>query len=198
MFCVIEDDKPTSNQMKPADVNNEDSVIVDVDRKNVTETATPTTTTTTTTRSTHVVTFDKALQSVVVVFLVLFYYFVCDYLHFFPRAERTYNRDLFIFLLVILVLVNVVYTSTSSTDMESAKLLNREQTEEWKGWMQIMFVWYHYFRATETYNAIRIFIACYVWMTGFGNFFCLFIQSLTTLEQSYRISCLYVCFYNLV
>lgn len=29
---------------------------------------------------------------------------------------------------------------------------------------------YHYFAAKEIYNAIRIFIAAYVWMTGFGNF----------------------------
>jgi hypothetical protein len=29
---------------------------------------------------------------------------------------------------------------------------------------------YHYFAASEIYNAIRVFIACYVWMTGFGNF----------------------------
>ncbi|CDP06314.1 unnamed protein product [Coffea canephora] len=29
---------------------------------------------------------------------------------------------------------------------------------------------YHYFAAVEIYNAIRIFIAAYVWMTGFGNF----------------------------
>jgi hypothetical protein len=29
---------------------------------------------------------------------------------------------------------------------------------------------YHYFAASEIYNAIRLFIAAYVWMTGFGNF----------------------------
>jgi hypothetical protein len=29
---------------------------------------------------------------------------------------------------------------------------------------------YHYFEAREFYNAIRVFIAAYVWMTGFGNF----------------------------
>lgn len=33
-----------------------------------------------------------------------------------------------------------------------------------------MFVLYHYFNEAEIYNAIRIFIAAYVWMTGFGNF----------------------------
>jgi hypothetical protein len=48
--------------------------------------------------------------------------------------------------------------------------LQRDQTEEWKGWMQIMFLWYHYFNAKEIYNAIRLYIAAYVWMTGFGNF----------------------------
>lgn len=44
----------------------------------------------------------------------------------------------------------------------------RDQTEEWKGWMQVMFVWYHYFAAEEWYNYIRVCVACYVWMTGFG------------------------------
>lgn len=35
---------------------------------------------------------------------------------------------------------------------------------------QVLFLLYHYFAASEIYNAIRIFIAAYVWMTGFGNF----------------------------
>lgn len=49
--------------------------------------------------------------------------------------------------------------------------LQRDQTEEWKGWMQVMFLFYHYFSAgKDIYSAIRLFIAAYVWMTGFGNF----------------------------
>lgn len=36
--------------------------------------------------------------------------------------------------------------------------------------LQVLFLMYHYFAATEIYNAIRVFIAAYVWMTGFGNF----------------------------
>ena len=50
------------------------------------------------------------------------------------------------------------------------QVLNREQTEEWKGWMQFMFLLYHYYAAEEVYNSIRVMITCYVWMTGFGNF----------------------------
>ena len=36
--------------------------------------------------------------------------------------------------------------------------------------MQVLFLLYHYFNAAEQYNSIRLYIACYVWMTGFGNF----------------------------
>jgi hypothetical protein len=58
----------------------------------------------------------------------------------------------------------------ASSDDFHVKWLQREQTEEWKGWMQVMFLWYHYFEAKDIYNAIRLYIAAYVWMTGFGNF----------------------------
>jgi len=33
-----------------------------------------------------------------------------------------------------------------------------------------MFLLYHYFNAKEIYNMIRLFIAAYVWMTGYGHF----------------------------
>jgi N-acetylneuraminate 9-O-acetyltransferase len=36
--------------------------------------------------------------------------------------------------------------------------------------MQVMFLLYHYFEAREVYNGIRVLIAGYVWMTGYGNF----------------------------
>ena len=54
--------------------------------------------------------------------------------------------------------------------VEANDVLNRDQTEEWKGWMQFVFLLYHYYSAGEVYNSIRIMITCYVWMTGFGNF----------------------------
>eukprot|EP00804_Cyclotella_cryptica_P021777 CCRYP_000772-RB/>CCRYP_000772-RB protein AED:0.08 eAED:0.08 QI:194/0.75/0.8/1/1/1/5/77/1048 len=46
-------------------------------------------------------------------------------------------------------------------------VLNRHQTEEWKGWMQFTFLLYHYIHATEVYNGIRVLITCYLWLTGF-------------------------------
>lgn len=35
---------------------------------------------------------------------------------------------------------------------------------------QVLFLLYHYYETKEAYSAIRLFIAAYVWMTGFGNF----------------------------
>jgi hypothetical protein len=67
--------------------------------------------------------------------------------------------------------MNTVNTYVRAEETSAANdVLNRDQTEEWKGWMQVVFLLYHYFNATETYNSIRIMITCYVWMTGFGNF----------------------------
>ncbi|XP_022088912.1 protein REDUCED WALL ACETYLATION 2-like [Acanthaster planci] len=111
-------------------------------------------------------TFDEFLKFCAMFGLIMLFFYLCDYKHEWPEAERKYSRDLFMFLVLLLFAVAGAFTLQSTQD----KILNRDQTEEWKGWMQVMFVWYHYFRAAETYNYIRLFIACYVWMTGFGNF----------------------------
>ena len=108
---------------------------------------------------------ENFLQSVAMFGVIMFLYYLCDDIHYFPATERTYSRDLFWFLVLLLVAVAAGLTRKETPD----KILNREQTEEWKGWMQVMFVWYHYFKAAETYNAVRVFIAAYVWMTGFGE-----------------------------
>ncbi|CAI0467539.1 unnamed protein product [Linum tenue] len=106
---------------------------------------------------------------------LLVYFYLCDRTDVFGSSTKTYNRDLFLFLYFILIIVSAITSFTIHHDKSpfSGKpilYLNRHQTEEWKGWMQVLFLMYHYFAATELYNAIRVFIAAYVWMTGFGNF----------------------------
>ncbi|ONK78755.1 uncharacterized protein A4U43_C02F22080 [Asparagus officinalis] len=106
-------------------------------------------------------------------FMVLYY--LCDRTDLFGESKRVYNRDIFFFLYFLLIVVAAmtsfkVHHETSPVSGKSILYLNRHQTEEWKGWMQVLFVMYHYFAAKEIYNAIRVFIAAYVWMTGFGNF----------------------------
>ncbi|GMH01933.1 hypothetical protein Nepgr_003772 [Nepenthes gracilis] len=106
---------------------------------------------------------------------ILFYFYICDRTNLLAESTKTYNRDLFLFLYFLLIIVSAMTSLKKHQDKsaftgKSILYLNRHQTEEWKGCMQVLFLMYHYFNATEMYNAIRVFIAAYVWMTGFGNF----------------------------
>ncbi|XP_065863861.1 protein REDUCED WALL ACETYLATION 2 isoform X2 [Euphorbia lathyris] len=106
---------------------------------------------------------------------LLLYFYICDRTDILNSSKKNFNRDLFWFLYSLLIIVSAITSFKIHHDKSpfSGKpilYLNRHQTEEWKGWMQVLFLMYHYFAATEIYNAIRVFIAAYVWMTGFGNF----------------------------
>ncbi|KAI5670793.1 hypothetical protein M9H77_11157 [Catharanthus roseus] len=106
---------------------------------------------------------------------ILVYFYLCDRTNLFADSTKSYNRDLFLFLYILLIIASAMtslkkHNDKSAFSGKSLLYLNRHQTEEWKGWMQVLFLMYHYFAATEIYNAIRVFIAAYVWMTGFGNF----------------------------
>ncbi|KXZ54075.1 hypothetical protein GPECTOR_5g181 [Gonium pectorale] len=107
------------------------------------------------------------LRSTVEFGLLMLWYFIADRTTIIGEGPKDYSRDLFLFLFVILT---CVAAGSSLQAFKMPLLLNRPQTEEWKGWMQVLFLLYHYFEAKEAYSAIRIFIAAYVWMTGFGNF----------------------------
>ncbi|XP_024370721.1 protein REDUCED WALL ACETYLATION 4 [Physcomitrium patens] len=106
---------------------------------------------------------------------LLCFLYLCDRTNTFSASRKHYSRDLFLFLYLLLVLASALTSLKKHADKSAAAgksifYLNRHQTEEWKGWMQVLFLMYHYFEAKEFYNAIRVFIAAYVWMTGFGNF----------------------------
>ncbi|RNE97778.1 putative CAS1 domain-containing protein 1-like isoform X2 [Trypanosoma rangeli] len=124
--------------------------------------------------------------------------FVCDRTTLLPRFEKTYNVDFFWFLCIVFLGASLLTLKRAKPpslvingEVESpVKLfhvppLSRSQTEEWKGWMQVLFLWYHYFHNVSIYNSIRLFIAAYVWMTGFGNFSYYYVQKDFFLERFY-------------
>ncbi|KAL4217841.1 N-acetylneuraminate 9-O-acetyltransferase [Mactra antiquata] len=125
---------------------------------------------------------ESFLKNVSIFGLIMFYFYLCDYRKIFPKLERVYDRDEFLFLVFLLFLVACAFTISKTQD----KILNRDQTEEWKGWMQVMFVWYHVFAAKEWYNWIRVYIAAYVWMTGFGKCFSLYLHYTRNCHEVYE------------
>ncbi|KAL3887856.1 hypothetical protein ACJMK2_000245 [Sinanodonta woodiana] len=138
-------------------------------------------------------TFDQFLKYLIMFGIVMMYFFLCDYKKVFPLMERKYDKDTFLFLIFLFFLVACGFTIKPTTD----KILNREQTEEWKGWMQVMFVWYHVFAAMSWYNWIRVYIAAYVWLTGFGNFSFFWVRKdyslWRVLKMLFRLNFLVIC-----
>lgn len=66
---------------------------------------------------------------------LMMWYFVCDRTSLMPAGPgKSYSRDLFLFLFLVLTCVAI---GSSMAAFKSPLLLNRPQTEEWKGWMQV-------------------------------------------------------------
>jgi hypothetical protein len=98
--------------------------------------------------------------------LIFLYCWLNEYMPLFPRSSKSPNLDHFWFVTSIFFLC----AATSFKPAKDNGLLNRLQTEEWKGWMQFIFLAYHYYHQSETYNAVRVFISCYVWIRALVTF----------------------------
>ena len=99
---------------------------------------------------------------------ILVLFFICDKTTLLAHVDKHYDRDHFLTICLLLFIGGIM--TLKKNHAKDVEILNREQTEEWKGWMQIVFLMYHYYDAQEFYAPIRVFVSCYVWMTGFGNF----------------------------
>jgi len=144
--------------------------------------------------------------------LILLYAYICEHHPPYPHADKNYDADIFFFLTFLLFVVsaftwqkhipddskNVPGAVKASND--KTEVLNRNQTEEWKGWMQFMFLLYHYYHAEDVYNSIRIMITSYVWMTGFGNFSFFYLKAdygiIRVIQMLWRLNflVLFLCF----
>jgi len=117
----------------------------------------------------HVLSQDAVivpLRAVAEMSAIVAYMYICDRTDVFASGRKVYDRRQFWGTWAVICMAALL----TMTKLETSKPLQREQTDEWKGWMQIMFLMYHYFAEKEVYNAIRVYIAAYVFMTGFGNF----------------------------
>jgi len=97
----------------------------------------------------------------------------CEFGGYWEVTSKAYDRDLFVFVCGVFFVVSVCTirrTELNTKEGHPVPLLSRDQTEEWKGWMQFIFLMYHYFDAKEIYGPIRVLVSAYAFLTGFGNF----------------------------
>ncbi|KAK7898773.1 hypothetical protein WMY93_019626 [Mugilogobius chulae] len=101
--------------------------------------------------------------------LIMVYFYLCDRADVFMKEQKYYSHSAF-FIPLINVFVLGVFCSESTKE---SRVLNREQTDEWKGWMQLVILIYHISGASAfipVYMHVRVLVAAYLFQTGYGHF----------------------------
>ena len=121
--------------------------------------------------------------------LAITYCFLADRGHLFNKVQKIYSpKDFLVFCTIVLALGTLsirrsIVSSVHRNDTSSSQhrtdppFLSRDQTDEWKGWMQFLILIYHYTGASRIlwiYKIVRLLVASYLFMTGYGHtvFFC--------------------------
>ncbi|KAJ9663814.1 hypothetical protein H2198_000574 [Neophaeococcomyces mojaviensis] len=127
------------------------------------------------------------LQALVTFVVVLCYCWLADRTILFEKSNKIVSEKIFEFCVLATVTVGMVHV-TATPPLQEQKLpqpsvrrrlfqtdpgfLTRAQTEEWKGWMQIVILLYHYFGMSKTlwvYQLVRVLVASYLFLTAFGH-----------------------------
>ncbi|XP_074840823.1 N-acetylneuraminate (7)9-O-acetyltransferase isoform X1 [Carettochelys insculpta] len=114
-------------------------------------------------------TLEGLLHSICKLGLIMAYFYLCDRGNLFMKENKFYTHSSFFIPIIYILVLGVFYTENT----KETKMLNREQTDEWKGWMQLVILIYHVSGASTflpVYMHVRVLVAAYLFQTGYGHF----------------------------
>lgn len=119
------------------------------------------------------------IRAVGVIGAVMCYCFVADRTKIFERATKLIDEQLFSGFCCLAFVIGTLTIRRCRDDYLlindrnwADEILPRQQTDEWKGWMQLVILLYHYFGMSHTmwvYRLVRLLVASYLFLTGYGH-----------------------------
>ncbi|KAJ2368091.1 hypothetical protein H4S02_000990 [Coemansia sp. RSA 2611] len=100
---------------------------------------------------------------------ILLLMYVCDRTPLFEKLQKHFVG--WVFAALSLASLAAGAATWQHADKTGA-FLGRAQTDEWKGWMQLVILAYHLMNASGVaaiYNPVRVLVAMYLYMTGYGH-----------------------------
>lgn len=113
--------------------------------------------------------FQIIMTSMAKLAVIVAYFYLCDRTNFFMKENKYYSAVSFWLPLGYIFTLGLFFTEES----RFTKIMNRDQTEEWKGWMQLVILIYQMTGAKHQlpiYNHILLLAAAYLFISGFGHF----------------------------
>ncbi|KAL8839007.1 MAG: hypothetical protein Q9170_001938 [Blastenia crenularia] len=132
----------------------------------------------------HIIFSDGLIRACGILAFTLIYCFLADRTQLFNKSQKHFDHQEFLAYGVAVFALGVLSIRRSTGKQLPGRqpsvqeqavdqpFLSRDQTDEWKGWMQFVILIYHYTGASKVlwvYQLIRILVASYLFMTGFGH-----------------------------
>lgn len=142
-------------------------------------------------RANHGANLSRAVSAVLSFLSVLLFSHLTDRTQMFEKANKQFRGGEFGVGCLAFVLLGCFSLQKVTVLGEKARknrclLLCRDQTDEWKGWMQAVILLYHYCGASqilELYKIARVLVASYLFLTGYGHTTSLLQSNNFTLER---------------
>ncbi|KAI9646102.1 hypothetical protein NHQ30_005542 [Ciborinia camelliae] len=117
--------------------------------------------------------------------LVVCYCYYADRTQLFEKEHKQFRRREFLIASLVVLIAGLISIRTNNLSSPLKGLhevggahsfdhgfLSRNQTDEWKGWMQFLILIYHYTHGSKTlwlFEIMRNLVAGYLFMTGYGH-----------------------------
>ncbi|XP_027196338.1 N-acetylneuraminate (7)9-O-acetyltransferase [Dermatophagoides pteronyssinus] len=101
--------------------------------------------------------------------IIMLYFYLCDRTNFFMKENKYFTRPNFLLPIAYVFALGLFFTDESS----HTNVLHTDQTNEIKGWMQLVILAYHYTGASQVlpiYMSVRLLVSLYLFLSGYGHF----------------------------